>query len=85
MPEAELTFWGIQGRHEVDVILSRGCRALAIEVKAASRFGGNDLAGLRALCSKTPGIAAGILAYNGAEVVALGEKLFAIPLSLLMS
>jgi hypothetical protein len=85
MPEAELAFWGVQGRHEVDFILSRGRRTLAIEVKAASRFGGNDLAGLRALCSKTPDIAAGILAYNGPEAIALGEKLFAIPLGLLLS
>lgn len=85
MPEAELGFWGVQGRHEVDFILSHGRRAIAIEVKSASRFDRSDLAGLQALRSNTPGIVAGILAYNGAEAVALGDNLFAIPLGLLLS
>lgn len=85
MPDAELAFWGVQGRYEVDFVISHGRRVLAIEMKAASRFTAGDLAGLRALCGKTPGIVAGVLAYNGTEAVAVGEHLFAIPLGLLVS
>ena len=85
MPEAELGFWSVQGRHEVDFILSHGRRAIAIEVKSASRFDRSELAGLQALRSNTPGIVAGVLAYNGTEAVALRDNLFAIPLGLLLS
>jgi predicted AAA+ superfamily ATPase len=85
LPRAQLDYWSIQGRHEVDFILTAGRSSLAIEVKAASRFNDRDLAGLRALTEKTPDVRAGVLAYNGTQVVRLGEKLFAIPLGLLLS
>ena len=85
LPDAELSFWGIQGRHEVDFIISHKRRCVAVEVKAASRFGKNDLAGLRAFQAKTPGAPVGILAYNGTEAFALEKGLFVIPLGLLLS
>jgi predicted AAA+ superfamily ATPase len=85
LPEAELGFWSVQGRHEVDFVITHGRRAIALEIKSGSRFGQNDLAGLRFLLAKTPHIVAGVLAYNGTEAVALGEKLFAIPLGLVLS
>ncbi|MCP4697526.1 MAG: ATP-binding protein [Gammaproteobacteria bacterium] len=85
LPRAELFCWNVQGRHEVDFIISAGRSSVAIEVKAAQRFQKRDLAGLRAFAAKTPGFHAGILAYNGTEAVALGERLFAIPLALLIS
>jgi hypothetical protein len=58
---------------------------LAIEVKAAARWGERDLAGLKAFLAATPGCKAAILAYNGNQAVRLGEKIWAIPLSLLLS
>jgi hypothetical protein len=58
---------------------------VAIEVKAGSRFGKSDLAGLRAFLEKTPGVTAGVLGYTGDEAVALGERLFAVPLSWLLA
>lgn len=85
LPDAELCFWSVQGRHEVDFVVSVGRQAVAIEVKAGSRFGRGDLAGLRAFASKTPNVVAGVLAYNGSEALSLGEGLFAIPLGLLLS
>lgn len=84
-PRAEVAFWSVQGRHEVDFVVASGRRALAIEVKAASRFGERDLKGLRAFLARTPEARAGILAYNGSEAVTVGENLFAIPLSVLLS
>lgn len=82
---AELGFWSVQGRHEVDFVIALGRRVIGIEVKAASRFAGGDVLGLRAFLASTPGAVAGILAYNGSEVVPLGERLFAVPLAALLS
>jgi len=44
-----------------------------------------DINGLKAFLAAVPSCKAGILAYNGAESVKLGERLWAIPLSLLVS
>ncbi len=85
LPDAEMHYWAVHGRHEADFVIARGRRSMAVEVKAASRFGMRDVAGLRAFLDTTPGAFAGVLAYNGAEAVALGEKLFAVPLALLLS
>lgn len=81
----ELAFWNVQGRHEVDFVLTSGRRSLAIEVKAASRFTERDASGLRAFLDSTTGAVAGVLAYNGHEVVSLGDRIFAVPLGLLLS
>ncbi len=85
LPQAELAFWSVQGRHEVDFVVSSGRRAVGIEVKAGSRFGDRDLAGLKAWMSATPGASTGILAYNGTEALPLGGELYAIPLAQLLS
>ena len=85
LPQFDLGYWSVQGRHEVDFIVSRGRDVVAIEVKAGSRFRDKDLAGLRAFTSKTPGIRAAVLAYNGVETVSLGDKLYAIPIATLLS
>lgn len=85
LPRAEVAFWNIQGRYEVDFVVSTPRHAIAIEVKAASRFSRRDLRGLEAFKAKTPECRAGVLAYNGGEAVALGDDLFAIPLGLLLS
>jgi predicted AAA+ superfamily ATPase len=85
LPQARLEYWSLQGRHEVDFVVSLGPRSVAIEVKAAARIGDRDLAGLKALKAKTPGVRAGIVAYNGTEALRLGEDLYAIPLGLLLS
>ena len=34
-PEAGLSFWGVQGRHEVDFVIESGADCWAVEVKAA--------------------------------------------------
>ena len=84
-PGAELYFWNIQGRHEVDFIIRKGNRCIAIEIKAAPRWDGKDLAGLKAFMAATPHCIAGILAYNGSVPLSLGDRLWAIPIGLLLS
>mgnify|MGYP001614604741 FL=1 len=84
-PQASLSFWGVQGRHEVDFVIESGAACWAGEVKAAERWGARELAGLKAFLERTPRCKAAILAYNGKTPVRLGEKLWALPLGLLLS
>jgi len=69
----------------VDFVIERGRDILAIEVKAASRWGKADLSGLRAFLSGSAGCRAAILAYNGEEAVQLDDRLFAIPIGMLLA
>ena len=82
---ATLHFWNVQGRYEVDFVIEAGGKCIAIEVKASSRWGEKDLSGIRAFLSYTPHCVAAILAYNGGRAVKLGERLWALPLSLILS
>jgi predicted AAA+ superfamily ATPase len=83
-PQARLAFWNVQGRHEVDFVIEAGRECLAIEVKSASRWGDKDLSGLKAFLAATPHCRAAILAHNGTSAVRLGDRLWAVPLSMLL-
>lgn len=83
-PEAKLCFWNIQGRHEVDFVIDGGSACLAVEVKAAGSWGAGDLAGLKHFLARTPECAGAVLGYNGQTVHNLGDKLWAVPLALLL-
>jgi len=84
VPGARISFWSIQGRHEVDFIAEAGKDCLALEVKWGTRWTDRDLASLRAFLSATPACVAALLAYNGTQTVQLGPKLWAVPLGLLL-
>lgn len=84
-PHARLAFWNVQGRHEVDFVIEAGRDCLAIEVKSASRWTDKALSGLRAFLAATPGCRAAILAHNGSAAVRLGDRLWAVPLGMLLS
>lgn len=84
-PDAELGFWHVQGRHEVDFVIEDSGKCLALEMKSGTRWSEGDLSGLRAFLAKTPHCKAAILAYNGDSAVRLGERLWAIPLGMVLS
>ena len=84
MPDAQLAYWHEQGRHEVDFVIEYGRKVCAVEVKAATRWNESDVSGLRTFLDRTPACAAAVLAYNGREAVALGERLWAIPIGNLL-
>jgi hypothetical protein len=84
-PEGRLLYWNIQGRHEVDFVVEDGRDSLAIEVKAGTRWNGDDLAPLHTFLRNTPRCRAGILAHNGQDAVHLRDRLWAVPMSLLLS
>lgn len=82
---AGLYFWAVQGRNEVDFVIESGRACLALEFKSAARWHDRDLAGLKAFLSATPHCKAAILCHNGEDAVKLGEKLWALPVGLLLS
>ncbi|MBI3819110.1 MAG: ATP-binding protein [Planctomycetes bacterium] len=84
LPDAQLSYWHEQGRHEVDFVIESNRNVFAIEVKSATRWSDDDLSGLRAFLERTPACVAAVLAYNGVESVKLGERLFAIPIGKLL-
>jgi hypothetical protein len=54
-------------------------------VKAATRWGSSDVAGLNAFLKAEPRCNAGFLAYNGTEIARLGDRLWAVPIDTLLS
>lgn len=84
-PGAHLAYWHVQGRHEVDFVVEAGRDCLAIEVKAAPRWSERDLSGLRVFLERTPRCRVALLAHTGTGTVALGERLWAIPIPALLS
>jgi uncharacterized protein len=84
-PDARMTYWNIQGRFEVNFILEFGRKTLAIEIKNGSRIHENDISGLKAYMAGSQYCLAGIVAYNGTEVLKLSNKIWGVPISLLLS
>src|SRR5215510_15094717 len=74
-PEAELAYWHVQGRHEVDFIIRIGRDTLAIEVKFASRWSERDLRGLQTFLELDHRCCTGVLTHCGEDVAQLGERL----------
>jgi hypothetical protein len=63
--------------------VGRSC--LAIEVNSTARWQKNDLSGLEAFLAATPHCRAAVLGYNGTEAVQLADKIWALPLDLVLS
>jgi len=69
---------------EVDIIIEQGRQLAGIEIKAAATVTQNDFKGLNKLkgaCGKQ--FAAGVVFYDGENILPFGEKLFAVPISIL--
>lgn len=77
-------FWHEQSRQEVDLVIEHGRKVLAIEVKAKGRVETGDTKGLRDFVQRTPDCRAGVLTYFGREVISLGDRLWAVPLHVLL-
>lgn len=84
MPDARVSYWHVQGRHEVDFIIEYKNTCIAVEIKSASRWSENDLKSLRIFMEQTPSCRAGILAYNGSQTAKIGANMWAIPISKLL-
>lgn len=74
-----------QQMREVDIVLERDDGMVAgIEIKASATVKASDFAGHRTLSEACGArFASGIVLYDGTEVVSFGDRLIAVPLSLL--
>lgn len=84
-PSAKLFYWNIQGRYEVDFIIELNNETIAIEVKSGSRWEERDLTGIKAYLQSSKKCRAGILAYNGTQTLKLDDRIWAVPIHLLLS
>ncbi len=84
-PLARVFFWNVQGRYEVDFVVELGQRTVAIEIKRGSRWSAADLRGLRRFLDLSPNCEAALLACNIEAPTQLDDKLYAIPIGLLLS
>lgn len=78
-PPARLFNWRTQAGQEVDFVLEYGHKVLAIEVKQTSRPGYGDTNGLKAFLADHPDAVGGLLLHSGAEIRWLGERIMAVP------
>lgn len=77
---AGVYFWRSASGREVDFIVERDGRLLAVEVKASSQLRQKDAAHLRAFLDEfRPDAIGGILLYTGKETVDLGDNIVATP------
>ena len=64
---------------EIDFILETNGRIIAIEVKYSNQVSFRDTKGLLFLKDIVPNWAAGLVIYNGPEVIKLGKDIYAVP------
>jgi len=70
--------------YEVDLVLQRGTRYVGIEIKAASSVSEGDFRGLKRLREiQGARFHAGVVLYDGENVLSFGEGLIAVPISAL--
>jgi predicted AAA+ superfamily ATPase len=70
---------------EVDIILEQGSKLAGIEIKASATITQSDFKGLLKLkeaCGEK--FAAGLVFYDGESILPFGERLFAVPISILL-
>lgn len=70
---------------EVDIVIEQGRQLAGIEIKASATITQRDFKGLHKLkeaCGEQ--FAAGVVFYDGTSILPFGERLFAVPISLLI-
>jgi len=78
-PSARLYYWRTRTGKEVDFVIEHGRKLLGIETKLASSVGFRDAGNLHHFLKEYPEAAGGLILYNGNEVCRLGEKILAMP------
>jgi predicted AAA+ superfamily ATPase len=78
-PPARLFYWRTRTDKEVDFVFEHGRKILAIEVKLSAKAGFGDVKNLRFFLEEYPEAVGGLLLYNGREIRRVGEKILAVP------
>lgn len=76
-------YWRTDIGREVDFVVEYGQHLIAIEVKASSNIGKNDIQNLDYFLKTYPQTKIGILLYGGQHILQLGKHLYAAPISIL--
>ncbi|WP_022953950.1 ATP-binding protein [Leucothrix mucor] len=85
--EQQLSFYHFRNKEkvEVDIIIEQGLKIAGIEIKAAATVTNSDFKGLNKLKESIGDqFAAGVVFYDGESIVPFGERLFAVPISVLI-
>ena len=85
--EQQLNFFHFRNKDkvEVDIIIEQGLSIAGIEIKASATVTAGDFKGLNKLKDAVGDqFAAGIVFFDGESIVPFGERLFAVPISLLI-
>ncbi len=82
----ELRFYHFRNKDkvEVDILIERGRQLAGIEIKASATVTSSDFKGLKKLkeaCGEQ--FAAGVVFYDGENILPFGDRLFAVPISVL--
>jgi len=74
-----LYYWRTVKGKEVDFVMEWGRKAAAVEVKLTASPNHGDCEGLEAFLAAHPEASAGILIHTGREIKRLGQKIVALP------
>jgi predicted AAA+ superfamily ATPase len=85
VPEARIYYWRTTTGYEVDFVIERGRNLLALEVKSTTAPRFSDIKGLQLFLEEYPEAKCGVLVYNGNRLFRLTERIFAVPIRLLVS
>lgn len=79
-PRPEVMHWRATSGREVDFVIERGNRVLAVEVKSTARPGADDIRHLRAFLNEYADIAiGGILLHCGTDTIEMTGNIIAVP------
>ena len=79
-PRPEVTYWRTASGAEVDFVVERKRKLLAIEVKAGRAPGPGDVAHLKTFCAEYGSdVRGGVILHGGDESYWLGENVLAVP------
>lgn len=79
VPRPRLSYWRTTTGKEVDFVIERGKRLVAVEAKLTATPRYADTLGLQAFFEEYPETAAGILVHTGRQIQHLGERIVALP------
>ena len=80
----EFFYYRTQDKKEIDFIIKKAERILAIEVKSSRSVKRDDFKHIVDFQKRSSRDILGIVLYSGESIVGFGDKLFAVPLAFLL-